>query len=63
MTEQERRKVTLTMDPELHRELRVAAAEDDRAISEMIEEAVRAYLDNRRHPTGTKTPAAPYGEK
>lgn len=46
--EQERRKVTLTMTPELHRALKVAAAEDDRSVGEIIEELVKAYLKNRR---------------
>jgi len=36
------------VDVDVHRELKVAAAEEGRSMTELLEEAVLAYLDRRR---------------
>jgi len=38
------RRATVYLDPELHRALRVKAAETDRSISDLVNEAVRQTL-------------------
>ncbi len=38
------RRATVYLDPDLHRALRVKAAETDRSVSELINEAVRQNL-------------------
>lgn len=38
------RRATIYLDPELHRALRVKAAETDRSISDLVNEAVRRTL-------------------
>jgi predicted transcriptional regulator len=38
------RRTTIYLDPDLHRALRIKAAETDRSISDIVEEAVRQNL-------------------
>lgn len=38
------RRATIYLDPELHRALRVKAAETDRSVSDLVNEAVRQTL-------------------
>ena len=38
------RRTTIYLDPDLHRALRIKAAETDRAVSDLVEEAVRQSL-------------------
>ena len=38
------RRTTIYLDPDLHRALRIKAAETDRSISDLVEEAVRQSL-------------------
>lgn len=49
-TRRARRTVRLNanVDVDVHRELKVAAAEEGRSMTELLEEAVLAYLDRRR---------------
>jgi len=42
--EQERKRATVYFDPRLHRALRFKAAETDRSISDLVNEAVRQSL-------------------
>jgi predicted transcriptional regulator len=38
------KRTTIYLEPELHRALKIKAAETDRSISELVEEAVRSSL-------------------
>ena len=44
MSESEQKRATVYFDPFLHRALRLKAAETDRSISELVNEAVKAAL-------------------
>ena len=44
MTETTQKRATVYFDPYLHRALRLKAAETDRSISELVNEAVKAAL-------------------
>ena len=44
MTESQQKRATVYFDPYLHRALRLKAAETDRSISELVNEAVRLSL-------------------
>jgi hypothetical protein len=44
MTETAQKRATVYFDPYLHRALRLKAAETDRSISELVNEAVKAAL-------------------
>jgi len=43
----EKKKLTLNLSPDLHKRLKIAAAEEDRTITDIIEELVKAFLANR----------------
>jgi hypothetical protein len=45
----ERVAVTLLLPPDLRRELRILKAKDDREMSDILEDALRAYLKERGH--------------
>ena len=44
MSDAEPKRATVYFDPQLHRALRLKAAETDRSISELVNEAVKAAL-------------------
>jgi len=44
MSESQRKRATVYFDPYLHRALRLKAAETDRSISELVNEAVQSAL-------------------
>ena len=43
----ERRKVTLSISRDLHRRLKIAAAEDEREMSDITSRALKRFLDDR----------------
>lgn len=45
----ERRKATFSLEPQLHKRLKLAAVEDDREMSDLLAEALAAYLEKRDH--------------
>ena len=53
----EKRKRTIYIDPEIDKQMRVAAVEDDKFYGEYAEEAFRLFLDKRRKEKkgGTKS--------
>lgn len=45
---------TVALDRELHRRLAIAAVEDNAAITELVREAIRKWLDRREGPRRAK---------
>ncbi len=44
---QEPKKTSLTLDPELYRRVRIRAAEEGIKVRDILEDALRAYLDRK----------------
>jgi hypothetical protein len=49
-----RKKRTIYIDPEIDKQIRVAATEDDKRFSDYAEEAFRLFLDKRKKEVKTK---------
>ena len=49
-----RKKRTIYIDPEIDKQIRVAATEDDKRFSDYAEEAFRLFLDKRRKEMKSK---------
>ncbi len=45
---------TVALDRELHRRLAIAAVEDNAAMTELIRQAIREWLDRRERPRRAK---------
>lgn len=48
-------KVGTQLEQEIYQNLKVAAARENRPVSEVIQEAIAAYLKQRAHPRGKKS--------
>ena len=46
--------INIPVDPALHRRLRLAAAEDDRRMTEIVREAIEQWLRKREDERGTR---------
>jgi predicted transcriptional regulator len=55
-------KVTLDLDSELYRAVKVEAARDDRAVRDVIAEAIEAWLDRREAEEDAQSAAAALDE-
>jgi hypothetical protein len=49
-----RKKRTIYIDPEIDKQIRVAATEDDKRFSDYAEEAFRLFLEKRRKEMKSK---------
>ena len=48
-------KIGTQLEDDVYRDLKIAAARERRAISEVIQEAITAYLQQRAQPPGKKS--------